>query len=176
MAGQAGLIPRAAALAAGALALVAAAPLDPVQALAGRYSTHFENATVDGDKYWSDDVVEIVPVDARHAYFNLNLHFANGHSCGLSGVAQAQGDTLDYVAPARSRIAACHMTLSRQGRWLHLDDHDGTCQSTCGSRGGYGGEGQPWKSKRPITYMKLLKASSDYREALEEWRKASPLR
>lgn len=150
---------------------IAAAPLDPVKTLAGRYSTHFENATVEGDKYWSDDVVEIVPVDARHAYFNLRLNFANGHSCGLSGIARAKGDALDYVAPAGSRVEGCHMTLSRNGRWLHLDDHDGSCQSTCGSRGGYGGEGQPWKSKRPITYLSRIRGSEEYRAALAEWRK-----
>ena len=45
-----------------ALAAIAAAPASPVTALAGRYSKHFQNGFVDGSRYWSDDVVEIVPV------------------------------------------------------------------------------------------------------------------
>lgn len=155
---------------AGALVL-AAAPLDPVKSLAGRYSAHFQNGNVDGDRYWSDDVVEIVPVDAYHAYFRVSLHFFNGHSCGLYGIAQARGATLDYRAPPGRSESRCHMTLSHKGDWLNLDDHAGTCQAMCGARGGFAAEGLPWKSKRPILYLARVKGSDEYRSALAAWRK-----
>ena len=48
-------------------AAVAAVSPSPVAALAGRYSWHFQNALVTGEPYPSDDVAEIVPVDASHA-------------------------------------------------------------------------------------------------------------
>lgn len=31
---------------------------DPVRSLAGRYSSHFRNALVSGESFWSDDVAE----------------------------------------------------------------------------------------------------------------------
>lgn len=71
------------------LATVAAVPASPVTLLAGRYSKHFQNGFIDGSKYWSDDVVEIVPVDATHAYVRADLQFYNGHQCSIAGIAKA---------------------------------------------------------------------------------------
>lgn len=169
MAGGAEGVRGAGVLAAAALMLTtAAAAPDPVQALSGRYGVHFRNGNVDGAEFWSDDVVEIVPLDAAHAYFRVRLSFFNGHSCAIRGVAEPRGTALDYQAPARSGLAGCHMTLSRKGAWLNLDDHDGSCSASCGARGGYAAGGLPWKSRRPITYLSRLKASPEYREALTE--------
>lgn len=160
-----------------AMLLVATAAMSAeptVSSLAGRYSRHFRNGNIDGDVYWSDDVVEIVPIDATHAYFRISLHFFNGHGCSLHGVAKAQGSGLDYYAPPKNYMPNCHMTLSRQGKWLKLDDHEGTCQMTCGARGGYWRDGLPYSSKRPIRYMARLKASYEYQAALIEWRTGKP--
>lgn len=163
-------------LIAGALAavlLVAAGPtsVDPVKALAGRYSQHFQNGLVDGTSYWSDDVVEIVPVDARHAYVRVATEFYNGHSCSLAGVAKAEGDALVYREPKGGVTdGACTLTLRRAGAKLSFSDGDGGCKSYCGARGGMTGADLPWKSRRAITYVARLKASQTYREALREWR------
>jgi hypothetical protein len=143
-----------------------------VQRLAGRYSEHFRNGNIDGDKYWSDNVVEIVPIDPSHAYFKISLQFFNGHSCSLHGVARATGAGLDYFGSTKDYAPGCHMTLRRNGSHVLLDDHDGTCQSSCGARGGYGGDGLPWNSKRSISYQALIKGSSEYRAALDEWRRS----
>lgn len=156
-------------LACGGVAAGAVA-LSPVQALAGRYSHHFRNGTVDGDRYWSDDVVEVVPVDARHAYVRFSLQFFNGHSCGLAGVAQAQGDALVYRETAASPYGGhCTVTLRRAGDKLRWDTPDGACQQHCGARGGMIGD-VPWSSRRPIAYLARLKASPDYHAALQEFR------
>jgi hypothetical protein len=176
MAGEAGrLIASAAALAIGAVALVAAMPIDPVKALAGRYGAHFRNGDIDGNTGWSDDVVEVVPVDARHAYVRFDLKFFNGHSCSLSGVAEAQGGALVYRdhSDTGSGGMQCTLRIVRKGSKLTWNDADGGCQSYCGSRGGFAGGEIPWSSRRSITYMARLKASSEYREAVQEWRKGN---
>lgn len=155
------------------LAAIAAAPASPVSSLAGRYSKHFQNGMVDGSKFWSDDVVEIVPVDATHAYFRAELAFYNGHSCGISGIAKAVRDELVYreKQPAYDGGPTCRLTITSKGKSLLLDDGDGSCQAYCGARGTLSGfDFIPLSSKRPISYMARLKGSSQYRAAIDAWK------
>ncbi len=163
---------RAAALAA-IVCLGAAAPSSSkVDQLAGRYSRHFPNALMDGTRYWSDDVVEIVPVGARHAYMRIRLEYANGHQCGLSGVAVAEGPALVYrEPPEESDDGSCRLRIQRDGASLRLDDGGGSCSTYCGARGTLSGVTLPWRSKRPISYLPRLKASREYVDALAAWRK-----
>jgi hypothetical protein len=156
------------------LAAIAAAPASPVTSLAGRYSKHFQNGFVDGSKYWSDDVVEIVPVDATHAYVRADLDFYNGHQCGLSGIAKAVGNTLVYREKEISAYEGkqpCTLTVSIKGKSLLLDDGEGTCKAYCGARGTFSGfDFIPASSRRPITYMARLKGSEEYKGAIEDWK------
>lgn len=158
-------------LAAGGMA-VAAGPSSPVSQLSGRYSHRFQNGLVTGERYTSEDIVEIVPVDAAHAYVRMELAFFNGHSCSLAGIARAEGSTLVYHEPAEEGVGSeqCVLTLKRDGTKLRWSDADGSCHSHCGARGSMNGD-LPWASKRPITYLPRLRGSSEYREALDAWRK-----
>lgn len=168
MAGQTGRLIALAVI----LADSAAAGADtPVSTLAGRYSERFANGMVDGSKYESENIVEVVPVDARHAYVRLDLDFYNGHSCHLAGIAQASGAALTYIEPveARSDDSRCRLTMRRAGAKLVWDDA-GTCKDYCGARGSYTRGELPWASKRPIRYLPRLKASTEYRRAMTEWR------
>jgi hypothetical protein len=156
-----------------ALAAVAAAPASPASSLAGRYSKHFKNGDVSGTTYWSDDVIEIVPVDATHAYFRADLAFYNGHSCGISGIARAVGNTLVYAEkkPMYDGADKCRLTISAKGKALLLDDGDNSCKGYCGARGSLSNfDFVPYASKRPITYMSRLKGSSQYKSAIEDWK------
>lgn len=157
-----------------ALLAIAAAPASPVTALAGRYSKHFQNGFVDGSKYWSDDVVEIVPVDATHAYIRADLQFYNGHQCGIAGIAKAVGSTLVYREKEVSAYEGqqpCTLTVSIKDAKLLLDDGEGTCKAYCGARGTFSGyDFIPAASKRPITYMAKLKGSDEYKGAIEDWK------
>ena len=147
------------------------APASPASDLAGRYSHHFRNGQVNGPDYWSDDVAEIVPVDARHAYVRLALDFYNGHNCSLSGVAQIQGDTLVYQGPPDDTFAGstpCRLVVRRKGAKLSWTDGENSCKAHCGERGSLMEGDLPWSSKRPITYMARLKGSSEYRAAMAE--------
>jgi len=168
MARKAGRLIALAAVAAGS----AAAGADtPVSALAGRYSQGFANGMVDGTKYRSENIVEVVAVDASHAYVRLDLEFYNGHSCHVAGIAQATGAALTYVEPvdARSDDSRCRLTMRRSGAKLTWDDA-GTCKDYCGARGSYTKGELPWASKRPIRYLARLKGSTEYRKAMTEWR------
>lgn len=149
---------------------------DPVATLAGRYSSHFRNGVIGGSDYWSDNVAEVVRIDARHAYVNFSLQFYNGHSCSLSGVAEADGDALIYRGPPDDTFygdSPCRLVIRRQGGELAWND-DGTCKAHCGARGSFLHDGLPLSSKRRITYMTRLKRSSDYRDALTRWRTGKP--
>lgn len=155
------------------LAAVAAAPASPVTSLAGRYSKHFQNGMVDGSKFWSDDVVEIVPVDATHAYFRAELAFYNGHSCSIAGIAKTAGNKLIYSEkqPSYDGGPSCRLTITTKGKNLLLDDGEGSCQAYCGARGSLSGfDFIPLSSKRPIGYMARLKGSSQYKGAIDAWR------
>ena len=154
------------------LAAIAAAPASPVTSLAGRYSKHFQNGMVDGSKFWSDDVVEIVPVDPTHAYFRAELAFYNGHSCSIAGIAKTTGNKLLYSEkqPSYDGGPTCRVTITTKGKSLLLDDGDGSCQAYCGARGSLSGfDSIPLSSKRSISYMARLKGSSQYKDAIDAW-------
>ena len=159
-----------------ALAVEARGGLNLVRMLSGRYSKHFLNGMMDGEKYWSDDVVEIIPLSNDAAYVRVDLEFANGHGCGIFGVAKAENNQLVYREPAKqdSTRPQCILHISKFGSKLHIDDGGGeaTCHlGHCGARGMLTWD-LPFNSKRPITYMSRLKASPQYLAALSEWNSA----
>lgn len=148
----------------------AAGSIDPVNRFAGRYSDHFQNGDVQGEKFWSDNVVEIVPVSPDATYFRILLVFYNGHTCDIDGVAQTNGQNLIFHDPA---VAKCTLQISKQRDQLLLNelDPDLDCKlNYCGMRGGFDGITLPWRSRRPITYMRLLKGSREYRDAIKLWK------
>lgn len=58
---------------------------------------------------------------------------------------------------------------------LALDDDGGNCRGySCGARGGYHGEGFPIKSRRTVKYLKLVMASREFSEAVDEFQKDHP--
>lgn len=158
-------------IAAIALLAAAAGPASPVDALSGRYDRSFPNATVDGERYTGEDIVEIVRVTPDAAYVRASLSFFNGHSCGIAGVARVQGKRLVYRERASPDGGQCTLTIERAGRSLRLDDGGGACKDHCGARGSFTDHDLPFASRRPIRYMTRLKASTQYRQALAQWRR-----
>ena len=145
---------------------------DPAQSLAGRYFSQFADGLVTGEKYTGEDIVEIVPVAPGAGYVRVHLDYYNGHTCGIYGVATAKGDALVYYdsKPNFESARGCILTVRRAGSSLLVDDEGGSCSSYCGARGTLSRVDLPYKSKRPIRYLTLLKQSSEYRDALTEWR------
>lgn len=157
--------------------LAAAAPAvpGPVHQLAGRYYKQFQDGLVSGEKYTGEDIVEVVPVTSTAAYLRIHLDYYNGHQCGISGIATATADSLVYRAPREpSEDRPCVLTVHRNGKVLAIDDQGGSCSGYCGARGTLSDVTLPFASKRQIKYLTRLKASEQYRRAMDEWRKEHP--
>jgi hypothetical protein len=123
------------------------------------------------DRYWSDDVAEIVPLDRDAAYVRIELAFFNGHSCSISGIGRIVGAAVVYndhssILPGQP---PCILSVSHQGNGLLIDDAGGSCKSYCGARGSLSRFRLPWKSRRPITYLSRLRTSRAYLDALHRW-------
>lgn len=144
--------------------------------MAGVYKTKFKNALVGGETYVSENVLEIVPVRGRAAYFRIHLEFYNGHECAISGIAEAGVDTLVYLGPDDVDNHPCVLSLRRARDGVHLyEGENGACRAqTCGARGGYGFKPDgaadfPLTSRRTIRYLPRLMASDEYVKAVKEF-------
>ena len=80
------------------LACPALAADGPIDTLAGVYKTQFKNGNIDGGKYDSEDILEIVKVSPTAAYVRTHLEFFNGHVCNIQGVADVEDGALVYRA------------------------------------------------------------------------------
>ena len=144
--------------------------------MAGVYKVRFPNGDVSGDKYTSENILEIVPVGKSAAYFRLHMEFYNGHECALSGVADAAGARdLVYHGPVDVDGHPCTLTLRHGADGVRLfENENGACRAqSCGMRGGYGYSPQPTPDfpvagRRTIRYLPRLLASTEYKEALKE--------
>ena len=144
-------------LVAGASALAASSPALRLDRLAGRYSHVFTNGFVDGSKYRSENVVEVRPVDAKHADVALSLEFYNGHSCWIEGRARVEGRKLvlrvaDYDEEGG---APCKLELWTDRTRLHWSDGDNTCKAGCGARGTFSKGSVLLSSKRKLPAQPL---------------------
>lgn len=142
-----------------------------MSAFAGRYGAHFKNGDVTGDVYWSDDVVEIVPLNDMAAYVRADLQFFNGHQCSISGMGRLEGEALVYhdTSTPLPDQPVCVLRFERKDGQLVLDDGARSCGTYCGARGALGGTKLSLSSQRPIHYLPRLRASPEYRSALKAW-------
>ena len=141
-----------------------------IDALAGVYKKTFPNANIDGGKYQSENILEIVKVSPTAAYVRTHLEFFNGHICNIWGVAKVEGDALVYRGETNSQGKQCLLSVKLQGGKVTLDDKDGACAiGTCGNRGMYNGTAFDLKKKRAIRYMDILLKSDQYKDAVDEF-------
>jgi len=141
-----------------------------VDRLAGVYKSQFKNGNIDGGKYQSEDILEIVKVSADKAYVRTHLEFFNGHVCNIWGVAKVEDGALVYRAKEKNVEGnLCALSVRIKNGDVILDDKDGACAiGTCGNRGMYNGTKFPLKSRRPIRYMKVLLDSDEYKDSIDE--------
>ena len=137
--------------------------------LAGVYKKTFKNGNIGGDKYTSEDILEIVKVTPTAAYVRTHLEFFNGHVCNIWGVAKAEGGALVYRGETNAQGKQCVLSVKAAGRKVTLDDLEGACAiGTCGARGMYNGTAFDLKARRPIRYMDVLLKSDQYKDAIDE--------
>ena len=140
-----------------------------VDAIAGVYKQQFKNGLVSGEKYNSEDILEIVKVSPTSAYIRTHLEFFNGHECNISGVAKAEGDALVYRGDTDGQGKQCMLSVKVSGGKITMEDQNGACgRETCGARGMYGFKTFDLKKKRAIRYMDKLKKSDEYLDAIDE--------
>ena len=136
----------------------------------GVYKHRFENANIDGEKYTSENILELVPVTDDSLYFKIHLEFYNGHECNLSGTAQLRknGNFIFYKKSPLNPDNYIRLQIKPTTEGIILRD-DGTERNfQCGARGGYDETTFSKKGRRVIKYMNRIKLSSDYKNALEE--------
>jgi len=143
---------------------------EAIKRIEGVYKTRFANSTVHDEKFLSEDILEIVSYDTDKIYFRLHLEFFNAHICDLFGIATYEEGSFVFHGPAGVSEEPCKLAISIADRSIKLDDAGGNCrQYSCGARGGYSGAGFPLSSRREIRYLKLVKASREYAEAITEF-------
>ena len=140
-----------------------------IDVLAGVYKKTFQNGNIDGGKYQSEDILEIVKISPTTAYVRTHLEFFNGHVCNIWGVAKVEGDGLVYHGETNSQGKPCLLSMKVQAGKVTLDDKDGACAiGTCGNRGMYNGTAFELKKRRVIRYMDVLVNSDQYKDAVDE--------
>jgi hypothetical protein len=140
-----------------------------IDVLAGVYKKTFQNGNIDGGKYQSEDILEIVKISPTTAYVPTHLEFFNGHVCSIWGVAKVEGDRLVYHGETNSQGKPCLLSVKVQAGKVTLDDKDGACAiGTCGNRGMYNGTAFELKKRRAIRYMSVLMNSDQYKDAIDE--------
>jgi hypothetical protein len=163
-----GFVAAATALAIAVSTLALAANVN-IDALAGVYKKSFQNGNIDGGKYRSEDILEIVKISPTTAYVRTHLEFFNGHVCSIWGVAKVEGDGLVYHGEINSQGKPCLLSVKVQAGKVTLDDKDGACAiGTCGNRGMYNGTAFELKKRRAIRYMSVLMNSDQYKDAIDE--------
>ena len=145
-----------------------AAEMD-IDKIAGVYKKTFKNGNIDGGKYQSEDILEIVKVTPAAAYVRTHLEFFNGHVCDIWGVANVERTALVYRGGTNVQGKKCVLSVKTAGGKVALDDLEGACAiGTCGNRGMYNGTAFDLKARRPIRYMDVLMKSDQYKDSIDE--------
>lgn len=141
-----------------------------IDKIAGVYKKQFRNGNIAGDKYQSEDILEIVKVSPTAAYARIHLEFFNAHVCDIWVVANVEDDALVYRAKKENvQGKLCVLSIKVKSGKVALEDRDGACAiGTCGNRGMYNGTTFDTKRRRAIRYMKALTDSDQYKDAVDE--------
>ena len=150
-----------------ALALAGEAPVD-IGKLEGVYRRSFRNGDISGAKFTSTDVLEILGLEKGRAYFRTELNFFNGHLCSLSGIAEVEKAALVYRDDSGGPDHACVLRLVPGGGRIRFEVVGGLCaKESCGARGWYNQSSFKTAARRKIADPARLKASAEYKEAVE---------
>ncbi len=142
--------------------------------VAGVYKVQFQNGNVNGDKYQSEDVLEVVPIDDHAAYVRMDVEFFNGHSGRISGIATYGDNSLIYDNGQKGEDRCVVEYVWSSDKVITKADYDKTpgCRSYHGARGSLDHVEFLVKRKQTIRYMQRLKDSPQFKGAMDEYRKA----
>jgi hypothetical protein len=146
-----------------------------IKKIEGVYKNRFENGLVSGEKYQSEDIIEIMPYSTDSIYFRISLQFYNGHSCGIYGIAKYRDNAFIYKSGDEQ---TCTLKISSDENALRITDRltptsVSTCSAYCGARGSLSNYDIGVAKKRKIRYEAIILKSKQYTEAVEENKKQS---
>ncbi|MBZ5499853.1 MAG: hypothetical protein LAP85_25930 [Acidobacteriia bacterium] len=155
------------------------APGDPVEGsklidrIEGVYKRRFQNTTAAGEKYTSENILEIVRVSEDTVYFRTHIEAYNTSMCSLSGLARySRKGVLVFVDPQPPfdpLNEPCLLQFEETPKEIRMLDPGHPCARLhCGMRGGFHMQSFPVDARRPIRYMERLKNSREYKEALQQ--------
>lgn len=139
--------------------------------IAGVYKVRFQNAFVTGEKYTSENILEIVPVNDHAAYFRMKLAFYNGHEGDIFGVAKQDRSKLVYFSKENNCLLELNFSQHKMSTHADYNQYPG-CSYYHGARGTLDNLEFPRTNKRPIRYMARLKNSAEFKSAIEEYKKS----
>ena len=142
--------------------------------VAGVYKMKFQNGNIDGDKYRSEDILEVVPVDDHAAYVRMDLEFFNGHSGKIYGIATYGTKSLIYDNNEKGDDRCVVEYVWSFDKVMTRVDYEKTpgCRAYHGARGSLDRVEFLVNKKQTIRYMQTLKDSSQFKEAMEKYRRA----
>jgi len=151
-------------------------PLDIIQDLEGVYKFQFANRIVTGEKYQSEDIIEIVKYSDDAIYFRVKLNFENEHRCNIYGIAKYDNGSFIYREKSSGLSQqVCTLKISTENNYLKLSDLNGdsgsTCISYCSARGSLSGYQTSLERKRKIRYMPIILKSVEYQSSVDEYNK-----
>ena len=139
--------------------------------LEGVYREVHASGDSSGAKYNTTDVLRILRHDANTIYFDIDLNFYNGHSCGIAGFAVQDKKDFVFRGNAGSQLKACELRINISGKKISFDDLDNNCRITCGARGGYATAEFNLSKRRPFPAASKVRQSEEYKSDLEAFRK-----
>jgi hypothetical protein len=140
---------------------VFAAPGLDIDSVAGLYNSAPSNRETDSGK--ANDVLEVVKLSPTTAYVRTHLEVDDA-ICSFWGVMHTDGDEL---VGKDANLPKCELRLHFSTGKVTFEDRDHYChREVCGENGAFESVEFSAKARRPITYMKRLLASRQYKEAI----------
>ena len=150
-----------------ALALAAEAAVD-IGKLEGVYRRSFRNGDISGAKFTSTDVLEILAVDKGGPISAPSSTSSTATSARFPASPTPTRGRSSIATTAAGLTIRCVLRLVPGGGRIQFEDVGGLCaKESCGARGWYNQSSFKAAARRRIADPARLKASTEYKEAVE---------
>lgn len=149
------------------------------ESVVGVYDIAFESHYMNGEKFQTGNILEIVPYKGDSAHFRLVLHFTDGHSYDISGIADAERSALVYRHTYVESFSRCVLSIRRAADGIYISEerNDARRMATCGARGSYNAycdrpNDRPdffLSTRQHIRYMKTILNPYQYADAVKDY-------
>ncbi|WP_049628930.1 hypothetical protein [Cellvibrio sp. pealriver] len=147
-----------------------------IKSIEGVYKARFTGQFASGQKYETEDILEIVSYSPSSIYFRAELKFGNGHFCSVYGIANYNNNSFVYEREfGEEPKHKCVLNINVDSNSIKISDlnekNESTCtQYYCGARGYLGKYEISLEKKRKIRYMPIILKSKEYAAAEKEYK------